>query len=123
MKTSTQSNKDFPVINQFVLVLKLNKFDLNSVDLLREKSNELAQKLNLTVVNESYHKFEPYGITFINVLSQSHLVLHTWPEFNTLHIDLMSCMDNLSKDLIEDLTTKVFDKHEIKFIDCKQIDY
>ena len=122
MKTFTQSSdNNFPLINQLILILKLKDFDLNSVDFLRDKSLQIAKELNLTVVKESFHQFEPFGITYINILSQSHLILHTWPEHSLLHIDLVTCSESIDKKDIEDKIKKIFQEKNIVYFDCKQI--
>lgn len=63
----------------------------DSMEYVVNIADKLVEKLKLNVVERISHKFEPHGITLVYVLSQSHLVIHTWPESNTLHIDLISC--------------------------------
>ena len=45
----------------------------------------------LTVVNECEHNFDPYGLTKIFILSESHVTLHTYPECGFISIDLYIC--------------------------------
>lgn len=50
-----------------------------------------------TVVHEVKRAFEPFGLTAVFVLSESHFTLHTYPEHAYLSIDLYVC--NFAVDL------------------------
>ena len=51
----------------------------------------------LTVLDEGFYKFSPYGFTGFLLLSESHASLHAWPEHGYCAIDLFTC--NLGIDL------------------------
>lgn len=53
--------------------------------------DQLTLELGLMVVERCSYKFSPSGITYVAILSQSHLVIHTWPESKLLHVDIASC--------------------------------
>ena len=46
-----------------------------------------------TPLKIAIHKFQPQGITGIVLLAESHIALHSWPEFNYVAIDLYTCGD------------------------------
>jgi S-adenosylmethionine decarboxylase len=48
-----------------------------------------------TVVHEARHEFPGVGLTCILILSESHAVLHSWPETGTVNIDIFSCSTRL----------------------------
>jgi len=48
-----------------------------------------------TVVQELSHNFPGKGLTSVLILSESHAVLHTWPETGTVNIDIFSCSTRL----------------------------
>jgi S-adenosylmethionine decarboxylase len=56
-----------------------------------------VRESGLTVLDEGFYKFSPYGFTCFLLLSESHASLHAWPEHNYCAIDLFSC--NLSLNL------------------------
>jgi S-adenosylmethionine decarboxylase len=56
------------------------------------------QKSGATILNYNEHKFHNGGITFVFLLSESHCSVHTYPEHNSLFIDLFTCgnkIDNI----------------------------
>jgi len=38
-----------------------------------------------------YHQFEPHGYTAAALLTESHITLHSWPEYNAVQIDVFTC--------------------------------
>ncbi len=38
-----------------------------------------------------FHKFSPIGISGVLLLPESHLTIHTWPEYNYIAIDVFTC--------------------------------
>jgi S-adenosylmethionine decarboxylase proenzyme len=62
------------------------------------------RRAGATVVREVSHAFPETGLTCVLILSESHAVLHTWPEMGTVNIDIFSCSTRLkSLDAIEEL--------------------
>lgn len=50
----------------------------------------------LEVVAEAFHQFPAAGATGALVLAESHLAIHTWPELDSVTLDLYVC--NYSQD-------------------------
>ena len=50
----------------------------------------------LVVVAEAFHQFPAAGATGALVLAESHLAIHTWPELDSVTLDLYVC--NYSQD-------------------------
>jgi S-adenosylmethionine decarboxylase len=62
------------------------------------------RRAGATVLHEHSHTFPEAGLTCVLILSESHAVLHTWPETGTVNIDIFSCSTKLrSLDAIEEL--------------------
>jgi len=48
------------------------------------------------------HKFEPQGVTGFAMLKDSHISIHTWPEYSIAKCDIFTCNPNSKpKDAIE----------------------
>ncbi len=52
-----------------------------------------AEMAGATVVQSCFHQFSPYGLSGVVVIAESHLAAHTWPEHNSMCIDLFSCSE------------------------------
>jgi S-adenosylmethionine decarboxylase len=58
-----------------------------------------------TVVEAVSHVFPGAGLTCVLILSESHAVIHTWPETGTVHVDIFSCSSRLkSREAIDELS-------------------
>lgn len=77
--------------HHLAILLGVNEKLLNSENLLTEALHETADDLSLTIVSSFNHRFHPQGLSVILIISESHLAAHTWPEFQTMHIDVFSC--------------------------------
>ena len=53
-----------------------------------------------TVVGEEFCIFPNGGVTGVLVLAQSHLSIHTWPEFALANVDLLSYGDVRGEDVL-----------------------
>ena len=95
----------FPFYNHWqieVFVKDSQKIDEIYVNTL---AKFIIDSLKLNVVSTAKHYFPANnGLTKIYVLSQSHLVIHTWPENSAIHFDLMTCSSNI----IDSEVKKVF---------------
>lgn len=79
-----------PIIDHISAVIKLKKFD-DSEAFINNLASVICESAGLTIVKRVDHRFSPIGYTLVCILSESHLAIHTWPEYNTIHIDLVSC--------------------------------
>jgi S-adenosylmethionine decarboxylase len=57
---------------------------------LRAVLREAADAGGATVVGERFHVFPNGAVTGVLLLAQSHLSIHTWPEFSLANVDLLS---------------------------------
>jgi S-adenosylmethionine decarboxylase len=64
---------------------------LCDVALLQRFCLDEARLAGLNPVGELFHGFEPCGVTGVVLLAESHLALHTWPEFGTVTLDVYVC--------------------------------
>lgn len=68
-----------------------------SADLLRHPADaqrillEAAHAMGATVVGAHFHAFSPYGVSGVVVIQESHLTIHTWPEYAYAAIDVFTC--------------------------------
>jgi len=59
------------------------------------------------------HMFMNGGITALLIISESHIVVHTWPEKNLVLIDIFSCRDVKFEKSLK-IFTKAFQPEIVK---------
>ena len=58
---------------------------------VREAIEQAALASGASVLETHVHAFSPHGVTGVAILAESHLAVHTWPEYGYLAADLFSC--------------------------------
>lgn len=79
----------------------MEKCDPNKLDDLQVIKNLLtkaALNAGAKIVGETFHKFKPIGITGVLAIAESHISIHTWPEYNYASVDIFSCGDDFDID-------------------------
>ncbi|MFC2157643.1 adenosylmethionine decarboxylase [Acidobacteriota bacterium] len=72
---------------------------ISDVDKVQKILVEAAAKAGATIWTVSFHKFNPQGVSGVVVISESHLSIHTWPEFGYAAIDIYTCGDHVKPDI------------------------
>ncbi|MBN2332366.1 MAG: S-adenosylmethionine decarboxylase proenzyme [Deltaproteobacteria bacterium] len=52
---------------------------------------EAARRAGATIVQSVFHRFQPHGVSGVVVIAESHLAIHTWPEYGYAAVDLFTC--------------------------------
>jgi S-adenosylmethionine decarboxylase len=109
-----------PYFKHYVVELTANSDNLNSIEWLKQKVEMMLSQLKIKHVKNIYHQFTPVGISLVYILSSSHIAIHTWPENNYLHIDLVTCSRNGDIGNISEIVKSVFDTtkfnlHELNY--------
>ena len=76
-----------------------NSDKLNDEIFLRSKIDNASKLARASVLNLVSNKFEPFGVTAIALLAESHLSIHTWPESQYAAIDIFTCGKNMRPNL------------------------
>ena len=90
---------DFQGVHLLLELYGCNKEKLNDELYLRCQLNSAAKLAKASVLNIVSNKFEPFGVTAIALLAESHLSIHTWPESYYSAIDIFTCGRNMKPKL------------------------
>ncbi len=66
---------------------------LNDPVKLEKFLQQAAKEANATVISSSFRTFEPFGVSGVVIVAESHLAIHTWPEFGFAAVDFFTCGD------------------------------
>jgi spermidine synthase len=64
---------------------------MNDVASIERDMVDAAKKAGATVINSTFHHFSPWGVSGVVVIQESHLAIHTWPEYGYAAVDLFTC--------------------------------
>ena len=79
-----------------------------SVEFLKSSLLEACQAASLTVVDIFTYLFSPYGASILVILQESHISLHTWPEYKFVSLDIFVCDEQVKAEkALQYLTEKL----------------
>ena len=64
---------------------------INDVPYVERCMEQAAEAAGATIVNSTFHHFSPHGVSGVVVIEESHLAVHTWPEYGHASVDLFTC--------------------------------
>jgi len=80
-----------------------NKEGLDDIDFIRINMVTAAIAAGATVMGESFHKFSPQGVSGVVVIAESHLSVHTWPEYAYAAADIFTCGTSVNPRIAADV--------------------
>lgn len=85
-----------------------NKDLLNDIEYLRTALSDVARRIGATVIKDAFYQFTPQGVSGVVIIAESHLSIHTWPEYNFAAVDVFTCGDVIEpKDAVKPLSEKL----------------
>ena len=64
---------------------------LNNPQAIRNAFIEAIAAGEATLIDLCVHQFSPHGVTATATLAESHIAIHTWPEYGYFAADLFFC--------------------------------
>lgn len=77
---------------------------------------QAADASKATVVAESFHEFQPYGVSGAVIIQESHYTIHTWPEHGYAAVDLFYCGGTVEVHKALDVLRNRFKPTKMKFL-------
>lgn len=62
--------------------------DVQSVEIYMKRA---ALECGATIISSTFHSFNPHGVSGVVVIAESHLAIHTWPEYGYAAVDVFTC--------------------------------
>ena len=69
---------------------------LDDIDFIKDILKKAATLAGATIIGETFHKFQPIGVTGVVSIAESHICIHTWPEYSYASVDIFSCGDDFN---------------------------
>lgn len=81
---------------------------LKDASRIREGMLEAAKIMGAEIVGDSFHTFSPWGVSGTVTIAESHLAIHTWPEFNFAAITFETCGNSMDHKKACDYLVRFF---------------
>ncbi len=79
-----------------------------------------ANAAKATIVESRFHQFNPFGISGVVVISESHLTIHTWPEYGYAAVDIFTCGKTLQPADATDYLIKQLESKKPSMVELKR---
>lgn len=91
--------------------------DLESVQTILVNA---ARKANATIININFHEFSPFGVSGVVVIAESHLTIHTWPEYGFAAVDVFTCGDTIKPEIAAQYIVEAFECKNPSIVEMKR---
>lgn len=71
---------------------------LNDLEAIKDILLTAATESGAAVMGESFHTFQPQGVSGVVIIAESHLSIHTWPEYGYAAADIFTCGTTVQPD-------------------------
>jgi S-adenosylmethionine decarboxylase proenzyme len=78
---------------------------LNDRSIIEQLMKEAAVAAKAGIIDTVFHAFSPQGISGVVVIEESHLSIHTWPEYGYAAVDFFTCGECVPERAYEVLKT------------------
>ncbi|MFZ1682808.1 MAG: adenosylmethionine decarboxylase [Candidatus Zixiibacteriota bacterium] len=72
-----------------------DKRHLNDAQYLEDAMNDAVRKSGATIVRSIFHRYNPQGVSGVVVIAESHISIHTWPEYGYAAVDFFTCGESV----------------------------
>jgi len=93
---------------------------LNSLETVKTSMVEAAKRAQATIVDVVFHEFNPFGISGVVVIAESHLSIHTWPEYRFAAVDIFSCGDVLQPEVAASYLVEQFGAERASVVEMQR---
>ena len=105
------------------LLLELFDCDLsaiNNLEAVKAALVEAAKRAQATIVDVVFHEFNPFGISGVVVIAESHLSIHTWPEYRYAAVDVFSCGEVLQPEIAVNYLVEQFGAERASVVEMQR---
>jgi S-adenosylmethionine decarboxylase len=94
--------------------------NLDRPDVVEEALVEAVRATGGTLLDTKIVPFPNGACSGIAVIAESHLSIHTWPEFGYAAVDLFTCSKEMDADAGLDVIRKYFSPGRIQIVEVKR---
>lgn len=78
-------------IHLLIELWSCNRQKIDNLDYLEKIMAQAAEVAGATVLKTAFQDFNPQGVSGVVVIAESHLTIHTWPEYGYCAVDIFTC--------------------------------
>ncbi len=93
---------------------------INDVEFIETSFLSATRASRATIISHNFHKFSPHGVSGVVVIAESHVTIHSWPEYNYAAVDIFTCGDTIDPWIIQEYLKKAFNSKNTSSMEMKR---
>ncbi|MGD8428390.1 MAG: adenosylmethionine decarboxylase, partial [Balneolaceae bacterium] len=93
---------------------------INDVEFIESSFLAATRASKATIISHNFHKFSPHGVSGVVVIAESHVSIHSWPEYNYAAVDIFTCGDTIDPWVIQEHLKKAFESKNTSSMEMKR---
>lgn len=93
---------------------------INNHELVEDIMLKSVDLSGATTIKSVFHRFSPYGVSGVVVVSESHFAIHTWPEYGYCAVDVFTCGDLIDNQAALDYLKEKFGSKNVSIVEMKR---
>lgn len=93
---------------------------INDVNYIESSLINATKASRATIISHNFHKFSPYGVSGVVVIAESHVAIHTWPEYNYAAVDIFTCGETIDPWVIQEHLKEYFESRNVSSMEMKR---
>lgn len=93
---------------------------INDVEFITDVMIEATKRSGATIVSHDFHKFSPYGVSGVIVIAESHVTIHTWPEYGYAAVDIFTCGESIDPWIIQEYLKDNLESENVSSTELKR---
>lgn len=94
--------------------------NLNSTEIVERALRDVVRACDLTLLDLNVYPFTPVGVTGVAVVSESHVLVHTWPEYGYAAVDVFTCGDRANPEAAIPLLRNHFEPERVQIMEINR---
>jgi len=93
---------------------------INDVEFIESSFLNATRASGATIISHNFHKFSPHGVSGVVVIAESHVSIHSWPEYNYAAVDIFTCGETIDPWIIQEHLKESFNSKNTSSMEMKR---
>jgi len=93
---------------------------INDVVYIESSMLAATEASQATIISHDFHEFSPHGVSGVVVIAESHVSIHTWPEYDYAAVDIFTCGDTIDPWIIQEELKEALESNNSSSVEMKR---
>jgi S-adenosylmethionine decarboxylase proenzyme len=109
-----------PTSGKHIILEMWDASNTNSPEVIRAAIIDACDQASLRLLRVFIHQFEPFGISGVAMIAESHITIHTWPEYSFVAVDIYSSRKDVDIDSMAHAMKAAFSPGQVNQVEIQR---